>query len=633
MEFWGLVGSAAAAVVFILICTTLPGMLALLHSLIRRPGWEGRPQILGPLFWYELTRLARRGQQPKLRSIYAGILLIGLLVTYLDEFREVNPLVLSQSSTALFSLDRMANFSQNFLIMFLLCQLVGLLLITPVYAGGAIADERERGTLDYLRSSLLTNREIIAAFLTARLVYVASFVLTGLPILSLTMLFGGVDGLILLGGFVVAFMTILSLGSLCMYLAVQGRGLREILIWTYMLTGVVCILGMCCWFIPVLGTASPLTVTVLLLWGDSRAAMGGNYSTIALVSFVLTHGVVAMYCVWRSTQKVRVIPPAWKARVVKVKARPMPDRPAPVEETKPHRRRARPAARAVRVPRLGNSPPLLWKERYFSGQLPVFEHGLVSGCLTSLLVLGLFPIGLWMFIAVFNLVSTGDDPSVILNPLARVVLTGAACLLPAILGIRTAVSVVRERQNQTLDGLLSLPLPWSEILRYKLYAALYWVRYLVLIVVVVLAIAAAFGAIHPLGFLVALSLFFAHLVFAAVLGLWLSVFCHSGPRAVTRLLIVLGMLALTPFLLSTLTRGAFQASGIEQNALNAELVMSLFSVPYAVYELVFRWGDFVTREGNKWPMLVSGVLVTATYVLASWLVWRNAKRRFANERM
>ena len=44
-------------------------------------------RVVGPLFWYELVALARRGQQPRLRALLVGLLLVGLFVTYLREFR------------------------------------------------------------------------------------------------------------------------------------------------------------------------------------------------------------------------------------------------------------------------------------------------------------------------------------------------------------------------------------------------------------------------------------------------------------------------------------------------------------------------------------------------------------------
>src|SRR5687767_4856585 len=129
----GLTVVVALAAMFAAACTVLPGLVAKVASLSRRRPRADRPAVLGPLFWYELTRLARRGQQPKLRALYAGVLLIGLLVTYLNSFPEVNPirLIVGGSGTE-FTLDQMAAFSERFLTTFLFCQLVGVVLITPV---------------------------------------------------------------------------------------------------------------------------------------------------------------------------------------------------------------------------------------------------------------------------------------------------------------------------------------------------------------------------------------------------------------------------------------------------------------------------------------------------------------------
>src|SRR5439155_2467559 len=74
--------------------------------------------------------------------------------------------------------------------------------------------ERSQNTLVFLLTTHLTNREIVLGKLVTRLLQVGLLVLTGLPVLGLLHLFGGVDQLLLLAAFVGVGVTALSLGGL-----------------------------------------------------------------------------------------------------------------------------------------------------------------------------------------------------------------------------------------------------------------------------------------------------------------------------------------------------------------------------------------------------------------------------------
>src|SRR5262249_5512921 len=131
------------------------------------------------------------------------------------------------------SIKRSSYFGTAFAAAYLYSQLVAVVLITPIYGGGAVTEEKDRRSLDYLQSSPLSNREIVLGKFTARMLFVAGVVVAGLPILALTRFFGGVDEYVLFGGFVVTLMTLFSLGSFSLWLGVHKDGLREVLYWSY----------------------------------------------------------------------------------------------------------------------------------------------------------------------------------------------------------------------------------------------------------------------------------------------------------------------------------------------------------------------------------------------------------------
>src|SRR5581483_9870764 len=177
--------------------------------------------LVGPLFRHELTRLARRGLQPRLRAVFAALLLGALLLTYLQEFPGANPARALVRVDQPMSIDQASHFGERFLTAFLVVQLVVVVVVTPAVVGGAMAEERQRGSLDFLLCSPLSSREIVLGKMAARLVFVGGVVLTGLPVLMLTIFFGGVDTETLLAGYAVTLLTVLSLGAYSLYHSVQ----------------------------------------------------------------------------------------------------------------------------------------------------------------------------------------------------------------------------------------------------------------------------------------------------------------------------------------------------------------------------------------------------------------------------
>src|SRR5437660_1620479 len=83
-----------------------------------------------------------------------------------------------------------------------------LVLLTPAYVGGAIAEEKDRKTLEFMLATDLLNREIVLSKLGSRLANLALVVITGLPILSILQFLGGVDPNMILAGFAITAMTV-----------------------------------------------------------------------------------------------------------------------------------------------------------------------------------------------------------------------------------------------------------------------------------------------------------------------------------------------------------------------------------------------------------------------------------------
>src|SRR5204862_707432 len=97
--------------------------------------------------------------------------------------------------------------------------------------------------------------------------------------------------------------------------------------------------------------------------------------------------------------------------------------------------------------------------------------------------------------------------------------------------LHTSNSVTRERERDTLDGLLTLPVERHEILEAKWLGGPASLRLVALALAILWVFGLLTGGIHPLALLRLVLAVAASVEFLAGLGLWLSVVCRSSLRA------------------------------------------------------------------------------------------------------
>src|SRR5207237_8910103 len=110
--------------------------------------------------------------------------------------------------------NEMARFAEAFFYAFMSVQFTVVGVLTPAYTAGAIAEEKERRTLEFLLATDLRNREIILSKLLSRMANITLLVMAGLPILSFLQFLGGVDPNLVLAGFAATGLTMVSLAGL-----------------------------------------------------------------------------------------------------------------------------------------------------------------------------------------------------------------------------------------------------------------------------------------------------------------------------------------------------------------------------------------------------------------------------------
>src|SRR4051812_17744981 len=123
-------------------------------------------RLLGPVFWYDLVRVARRQRLALRRAWYGFALLVALYLLY------TSVLPHAWLGGASVKPGDAAAFAGYFFAVFVVLQFAAVTLLTPALTAGALAEERSRNTLLFLLTTQLTNREIVLGKLGTRLLQV-----------------------------------------------------------------------------------------------------------------------------------------------------------------------------------------------------------------------------------------------------------------------------------------------------------------------------------------------------------------------------------------------------------------------------------------------------------------------------
>lgn len=139
--------------------------------------------IAGPVFAKEMIEIARRKRYYLNRALYGLAILFTLFLVWENLVQQVG--YLGIRAMASIATETFQNVS--------VLQFFAIFIAVPLFLCGTVASEREEGTLELLFTTGLRDREIIVGKLLSRIVVLVLLILCGLPIMSLTMFFGGVD--------------------------------------------------------------------------------------------------------------------------------------------------------------------------------------------------------------------------------------------------------------------------------------------------------------------------------------------------------------------------------------------------------------------------------------------------------
>jgi ABC-type transport system involved in multi-copper enzyme maturation permease subunit len=575
---------------------------------------HSRPRLFGPVLFYDLIRTARRSRTYLLRSAYAFALLAALSMLYATFFGHDDAFaVLFGESRA--GTQEVAEFGSKFFITFIGLQFGAVFVLTPAFTATAVAEEKERRTLEYLLASDLENREIVLGKLASRLLGLLLLLLGGLPVLSFVQFLGGVDPNLVLAGFVATIVTMLSLGSLGILNSVYAARPRGAVFSTYVEAGAYLLLSTCCTPAALSSGGSnplawPAAGNIFVAYAEvtsSAAAAGGTTgsSVLSVLSgYVAFHLLATVIMIGVATLRLRV----WNRE----------PRPKSELEAQAVRGPGRPAHWGRRrLPRVGTDP-VLWKELYA-------EHGYQLGGLARGLLFfaggGLLTIAGLAYLCGIAYSLASRDPTSFAGGWVRVVGTSVACVMILAVAVRASTGLGSERDRQTLDGLLTTPLSNAAILRAKWLGAVLSVRAAWWCLGAVWLLGFLAGGLHILSLLLLAASWWVYAAFAACLGLWFSLHCRTTLRATVWTLVTLLLLSLAPVIVC----GA--GVGLLEEMLPGRMAdPTALTPPGAMAYLAFGWGDWYTFDGSLRRSLGgvglawAAVCINGLVAVALWLV-------------
>lgn len=232
--------------------------------------------LFGPIFAKEMVEMARRWRYYQNRIIFGAILLLVLYIVYQESLYSYN----SRGGWTLATLSKMA---EGFFLSYLWVQFLAVFLFVPFFLTGVISGEREQKTLDLLFTTQLGNREIVFGKLGSRVVSMVMLILSGIPIVSMTMLFGGVNPHTLSYAMIATAVALIYTSSMAIYFSTTTKTTIGALVRTYW--------WMLMWIFIVPMLLYLLVGVYEMTWGGRGSAMitGGIslYDVIAMIICLL----------------------------------------------------------------------------------------------------------------------------------------------------------------------------------------------------------------------------------------------------------------------------------------------------------------------------------------------------------
>jgi ABC-type transport system involved in multi-copper enzyme maturation permease subunit len=662
------------------------------------------------MFVYDLLRTARRGTSIGHRFLYGSALLLAIFLLFSARFPVLSFEQLFSNVSV--SKEEMPKLAEAFFALFLSVQIAAVMVVTPAYTAGVVAEEKQRRTLEFILATDLTNREVVLGLLGARLSNLFLLLLTGLPVLTMLQFLGGIAPLQVFCGFAITAMTVMSLGAQSILSSVYSRRPLDSILATY--------------FVAFFTELVPSIITLSALLGKAAEFSEPAYAAVLLFfcgfyHFSLTIGscalaVTNLRSAYLGTEIERLPPPRPVRRRRAVPLPPPPPRvlsrealqeirgwgpepepipvvelaeaqpappqemrgwgpepipvvelaeaqPAPPEEmrgwgpgidpqipiaaeaARPNGETRAPEPTPLRRPRSQPPPmydfpsrrprprcgndPMIWKEIGYNLSLRFLyqrETWVVA------LTVGLIALGIFGASLLLDWAAPDSHVGELAGPLIRTLSTIVACVALILMALNTCARISREREQHTLDSLLTTPLESADILLAKVLAGFWAMLPLTAVLAVIWGFGILTGGLH----IAALPLVVAgYLVYAAcmsTMGLWFSMISRTTLRATLFTLLSALIMVIGPGLLArALETAPVRLTGDDAPDVHVLILDYGLTPPITMWTLCYNSGDLRQHPYGTLRLIAAlcGLLV---YVLLTVLMWVSMMHRLREAR-
>lgn len=483
-----------------------------------------RASWLGPVFFWEVIRLSRRGAWHGGRLAFALTLLVCI-------YFEIGNRELKQTE--------LNQYSEWIARLYYSIQRLAVIFLTPALVAGAILDERNKQTLPLLLSSMLSPREIVYGKLAGRLLGLLAILLAGLPILALMQFLGGIDFFEAIGQLWLALLIMLFLAMTSICMSCQSRTLGGAIARTYLrsslhflygviLTLPIALLFSTYWDIRFALVSVVLSLLVCQLFAIvSTQRLIRNLSEVALHSHLPDNQVISSnnnawsdlsHLVWNFRGWMGASRASWEYRFeARTDAREYQEDDV--------------AIRYYRIPEVTNRP-LMWKDTFF----PIDRR------MQFFLTAGSIALGTCIMLFLVSILGTTSSIYG-LEGLIRWLAWLSMLLVVGVIVLRASGCFAEEIQHRTIDMLLMWPWSKARIVLEKCLAI--FRRYRILLLVELVLILPMICATFPVQVFWIIPLFIAQLIFLITLCVWLSLRYRNWPHLVRAIAVGLVFCALT----------------------------------------------------------------------------------------
>ena len=588
---------------------------------------------IGAVVRVELAKASRRRRTYLIRSIVAAAMLWALWLGY-GWFRLVGEMPFGIAGWT--DPRHLPALAMAFFVRLVRLELGLIPLIVPGMVAGAIAEEDRRRTMLDLLTTRLTSAEIALGKLLGKLAQVAAAGAVVLPVAAFAVVYDGLDWVVVGASVAMVAMMGLVVGSASLFLSTLFRRPRGAIVAAYGLMAV--------WLIGIPMAAEvtayvegpiasrlrgPLEILTrsnpffagshLDSWAEVRRfdpefhasiiawafpgllrALAWSIGSQALASAFFLIGAVALLRPVRVGVRGR---PWWHRRGSKrSKGRVGPDPPS-----------------------LGDDP-IGWKERYLPEGAAALSNRWVVVAMAALTVAVLADPARLAVLEWFR--GGSDRERGLLNGWLRGGQMALGLLWMLIAAVIGSGSIAGEREKGTWESLTATPLTGREVVRGKVFGALWATRGLAAPCVVLWGIGLIGGAVHPMGVVASSALLAALVPFAASLGVGCSMVAPNGNRALWSTLAALlgSQLFIVLFVaLPTSARGEIDAAlaGIGPAMLRAALLS--FEDAASLRDAFASLG---TREGSPAVFVGLFAVLAMAYAVAGLAIQRWASRRY-----